>query len=114
MTSPAEIEAWLHDLFLDAQITSGLIDTSHLPVNSLAPEEMSTYQLFRLQPSAAPWIDVGITTLALERLTETQLRLGLRRAIDSATRDHLAGSGDCYIVTSAEIVVPQRMVRGRR
>jgi hypothetical protein len=114
VTTPTVVEAWLRELFPEAAVESGLVD--RLPDPSLRPEvvnERDEYHLFRVEPKDAHRVQIGVTAKALERLSPQQIQAGVRRAIESATRDGKKREDDRFIVTSAEVIFCERK-RGKR
>ena len=102
MTSPAELETWLGQVFPEAVIESRPVNYLMRPTLG---DELNEYQLFRIEPKDAPPIQVGVTVRALERLGPTQLQSGLRRAIASATRETKHRDELRFLVTASEVIV---------
>src|SRR5262249_44822604 len=102
MTSPAELETWLAQLFPETAIESR-------PVNYLIRQnlggELKQNPPVRRDTNDAPPIQVGVTAKALERLGPTQLQSGLRRAIASATRETKRRDELRFLVTASEVIV---------
>ena len=104
-TTPDEIEGWLREQFPGAEIEFEVVDRSPDPsFEQSVAEERATYHLFRIQQAEKPRIQIAVTTLAFERLSEPRLRAGVRRAIESAVRDGKKHENDRYIVTSTEVI----------
>ena len=110
MTSPAELETWLHEVFPDATIE---VVPVHRLMRPTLGEEVHEYQLFRIAQQDAPLLQVGVTTKALERLSPAQVQSGLRRAIASATRDGKTRGDLRFLLTASEVIVCEGR-RGKR
>lgn len=102
MTSPAELETWLGQVFPEAAIESRSVN--YLMRSNLG-DELNEYQLFRIEPKDAPPLQVGVTAKALERLGPSQLQSGLRRAIASANRETKHRDALRFLVTASEVIV---------
>ncbi len=87
----AALEVWLRSRFADATVECNLVDrTPDLTFTQVVLDELHAYWLFRIKQPAARRLQVGVTTLALDRLDQAALEAGLGRAIDQ----RVPGTGD--------------------